>query len=95
MSATDIRDGVLQVQQGKTDQKLRIEVVGALEELIARIEQRKAGVKIHSLALICNDAGRAITPNMLRLRFESARALAAKKHPELAQDIRAAQLQPT
>jgi integrase len=91
MSATDIREGMLRVRQGKTDQKLRIEIVGELEELMTRIEQRKAGVRIHSLALICTDTGRALTKDGLRSRFENARLLAAKSKPEIADAIKAFQ----
>ena len=91
MSATDIKDGLLRVQQDKTDQKLRIEISGELEALIERIEKRKSGAKVHSLALICNDAGRALTKDMLRSRFEKARTIAAKQRPDLAQAILAFQ----
>lgn len=83
MCATDLREGSLLVTQGKTGKKLRIEIVGALAALLARIEARKKGYKVHTLALICTETGRALTEGALRSRFEKARAAAAKANPEL------------
>lgn len=91
MSATDIRDGVLVVQQGKTNKKLRIEVVGELANLISRIEKRKEGYKVHTLRLICTETGRPLTAGALRSRFEKAREHAAKANPKLKEAIEAFQ----
>lgn len=91
MRVTDIREGVLMVQQGKTSKKLRIEVTGELAELVAKIEKRKEGYRIHTLALICTETGRALTEGALRSRFDKARQKASKMQPELAEAIQAFQ----
>lgn len=91
MRITDIRDGSMSVKQGKTGKKLRIEIKGELSTLVNRIESRKQGYKVHSLALICTETGRALTEGALRSRFEKAREIAAKNNPELSAEIRAFQ----
>jgi hypothetical protein len=48
---TDIRDGHLEVQQGKTGKRLRIAVVGELKTVVDRIAARKATFPVHSFAL--------------------------------------------
>lgn len=91
MRITDMRDHALVVEQGKTGQKLRIDVSGELAALIQRIEARKSTYKIHTLALICNESGRALSTTALRARFEKARIRAAKNNPTLAERINAFQ----
>ncbi|MDD5056596.1 MAG: tyrosine-type recombinase/integrase [Sideroxydans sp.] len=91
MRETDIRDGMLVVEQNKTGKKLRIELVGELADLVARIKKRKESYKIHTLALICTEAGRALTEGALRSRFDKARTAAVKTKPELAEAIKAFQ----
>ena len=91
MRATDISDGVLLVVQNKTDKKLRIEISGELAALIARIQTRKKTYKVFTLALICNESGRALSDLALRSRFEKARTAAAKANPALADAINAFQ----
>ena len=91
MRASDIKDGALVVQQGKTGKKLRIEITGELVTLLARIEERKQGYKIHTLALICTETGRALTEGALRSRSEKARTVAAKANPVLGEAIKAFQ----
>jgi len=91
MSSLDIIAGALTVQQGKTGQKMRIEIVGELAALIERIELRKQAHKVHSLALICNESGRPLTELALRSRFDKARIAAAKQHPSLKDQIAAFQ----
>lgn len=91
MRATDINNGTLLVVQNKTGHKLRIEVTGDLEMLIARIETRKKSYKIFTLALICNEQGRALGISALRDRFDKARISAVKNTPALAEAIKAFQ----
>ena len=91
MGETHINGDVLEIEQGKTSKKLRIEIVGQLDQLLQRIKLRKEGFKVHSLALICTDNGRALNYEGLRARFDKARAAAAKKHPKLATAIEAFQ----
>lgn len=91
MRQTDISEGALTVQQGKTNKKLRIEIVGELATLLNRIEERKKTYKVHSLSLVCTETGRALTEGSLRSRFEKARTAAAKANPQLAEAIKAFQ----
>lgn len=42
MSVRDIEDGYLKVKQDKTRKRLRIEIIGELENLLKRVEDRKA-----------------------------------------------------
>ena len=72
----DIRDGFIAIGQGKTGQKLRIEVVGELQEVIDRIRARKVGLKVVSTALVINEKGERMTLGALQKRFSAARARA-------------------
>lgn len=82
---TDIRDGILTIDQNKTGAKLRIEVVGALAALIDRIKARKASIKgVRSLSLLCNEAGQPMQKSAMRYRFDKAREMAAEKAPNKA-----------
>lgn len=87
MRMTDIRDGCLHVRQGKTDKMLRIEISGEFEDLLTRIQQRKALFKVHTLAIICNEHGRPVQTAALRFRFEKAREVAASKDAKLREEI--------
>jgi integrase len=84
----DIEDGTLAVAQGKTGKRLRIAIVGQLEDLIARIQVRKASHKtVHSQILMVRD-GQPMTKQILRDHFTKAKEAAAEKHPELAKAIK-------
>jgi len=91
MSSLAISCGAITVSQGKTGQKLRIEITGELDDLIKRIDLRKQDYKVHSLQLICNESGRPITECALRSRFDKARRNAAKNNPPLKKQIEAFQ----
>lgn len=77
---TDMRDGFLHVRQGKTAQKLRIEITGELAQVVDRIKARKARYraenKVVSLYLVVNESGLPLTPGALRDRFDKARQAA-------------------
>ncbi|QEL64735.1 hypothetical protein OTERR_12590 [Oryzomicrobium terrae] len=91
---TDIRNGTIELEQDKTGAKLRVEVVGALAELIDRIKARKATIKgVRSLALVCNEKGQPMGKHALRYRFDKAREAAAKAadNAPMAERIRAIQ----
>lgn len=93
-SETDIADGCLNVEQQKTGIRQRIEITGALADLIARIRQRKASIKgVRSLSLIVNEDGEPLGKSALRYRFDKAREAAAKDaaNTEAAARIRALQ----
>lgn len=76
MDERDVRDGFLHVTQGKTRAKRRIELVGALAAVLARIKARKASRRILSPRLLVTDAGAPLSYGMLRQRFDKARRLA-------------------
>lgn len=89
MRETDIRDGVLHVEQGKTAERLRIAVVGDLERLIARLKAQKAGHPVYNTALIVNERGRTVSLQMMQRHWQAARK-AAKVSVDLQfRDIRA------
>jgi len=69
----DIRDGALHVHQSKTQAKLRIEVTGALAELLQRIARRKRGLVVFHTTLIVDERGHPLSRNQLRYRFDKAR----------------------
>ena len=88
---TDIVDGAIAIQQEKTGKKLRIEIKGELETLLAKIADRKRGYAVHTLAIICTERGQAMSRDTLRSRFDKARTRAAKNHPGLKSEILAFQ----
>jgi integrase len=82
MMMTDIRDGALQVKQGKTKKFLRIilDQDGTRSELglvIDRVMARPR--KVRSLFLVATPTGEPLNKAMLRRRFDAARATAAEK----------------
>lgn len=90
MDERDIRDNQIWVKQGKTSAKRRIEVVGQLAVLIARIRTRKETLQGSSSQLIVNEDGGAMTASMLRGRFDKAREAAGIPKDEFQlRDLRA------
>jgi len=96
MKWSDVKDGALEVLQGKTGKRLRIllkegEFNSGLGEAIERIRKRKTS----SFFLISTRNGQPLNKGTLRVRFDAARTLAAKsamqEKPELAERIRAFQ----
>jgi integrase len=76
MRLTDIKDGVIEVQQNKTKKKLRIllddgGVRTELGKVIDRIKARER--KVSSMFLIATPAGKALNQWTLRIRFDKAR----------------------
>jgi integrase len=88
MSETDIRGNILEVCQGKTGKKLRIEITGQLSALLDRIKSHKQAFTIRPLNLLIVGDGRAMNYHTLRGRFDKAREAAAKANPLLANAIR-------
>lgn len=91
MSETDIQDGALLVQQGKTKTKLRIEIKGELKTLIDKILATKKTHKVRTLQLISTETGRPISQQAIAERFTKARAKAAANNPQLKDQILAYQ----
>lgn len=76
MTIVKIRDDMLEYRQNKTTTPQRIPLVGALAELLERIQLRKAEHKVTSMYLLVNERGKKMTKAMLRSRFEAARLAA-------------------
>ena len=73
MSESHVSNGFLHVTQGKTAAKLRIELTGALAELVDEMRAYKAQFKVHAMQLLVNEKGQPLTTAMLRTRFDAAR----------------------
>lgn len=81
MKASDISNGILRVQQGKTKAKLRIVIEGELAVLLNEIAAYKAGQpqlpsNLQELSLLISEEGKPLTAGMLRKRFNAAREAA-------------------
>lgn len=88
MTSHDIVEGHLIVTQEKTKQPLRITIVGELKALLKRVDERKAGHKVKTAALLVNQHGKRLTAPALRFQFDRARDDAAKTTPKLAKEIK-------
>lgn len=96
MKWSDVRDGAVEVKQGKTAKLLRIllkegDANSGLGKVIERIRLRKTS----SFYLISTANGQPLNQGTLRTRFDNARDAAAlsinEAEPELAEKIRAFQ----
>ena len=87
MDETAIQDGVLLVKQNKTDAKLRISIIGELERLINRIQERKKQFKVFSLKLIVDEHGKPLSQRAIWQRFDNARKKASVNNPKLTERI--------
>jgi integrase len=81
--ALDIDGDFLSVAQGKTSKKLRIRLVNAagktdLGILVDRLIQQRKDRHVVGPYLVTTPDGRRLTASMLRIRFDEARASAAK-----------------
>ncbi|TDG10576.1 integrase [Paraburkholderia guartelaensis] len=72
----DVRDCFIAIGQGKTGQRLRIEVVGELQAVIDHIRARKVELKEVSIALVIKENGEHMTLGALQKRVCVARARA-------------------
>lgn len=77
----DVKAGVLHVRQGKTAARLRIEVAGALAQLLAEMAAFKRQTGSTVPALLVNESGQTLRADAMRYRFDQAREKAgiAKK----------------
>jgi len=76
MSDKHLLDGLMHVQQGKTESKLRMVVEGEFQALLAEIKAFKGMLGVHAMRLLVNEEGKPLTVSMLRKRFDEARAAA-------------------
>lgn len=60
LALTQLRGGVVNIQQHKAGAKVRVEIVGELATVLKRITKRKASYKICTTRLIVNQYGRPI-----------------------------------
>jgi integrase len=77
LSLDDVREGSLHVRQGKTKAKVRIEIVGELEEVLNRILDRKRTYTRLCSRLVVNTYGKAVDGPTLRRHWRAACAAAA------------------
>lgn len=75
MTRADVVSGYLLVDQQKTGERVRIEVVGELAALLDRFSRRTVGTICQSL--VVTEKGRPLTEKTLRYRYNKARTLAA------------------
>jgi integrase len=97
MDEMHLRDGHLEVRQGKTGTKVRIAVAGELASVIARIRARKAdarkadvgrrGAVVISTALVVNESGQAMSAAALDSRFDRVRARVVTQLEALANQV--------
>ncbi|WP_208451534.1 tyrosine-type recombinase/integrase [Burkholderia gladioli] len=86
----DVRDGVLSIKQNKTGTRLRIEVIGELANLLARMSARKHGHNPRATRLIVDEDGKPLGRSALRFRFDKARdAAGIPKNDFQFRDLRA------
>ena len=93
ISRAHIRDDVLEVRPSKTGGKIRLRVVGELAALIERLKRQAEAHSVHSLHLVQNEHGQALSHQSLIKRFRKARDAAAKstKRESLKAEILATQ----
>lgn len=90
MSQQHIKDDCLLVTQSKTNTKRRIQIIGELAALIARIEKRKAQLNSATANLLVCERGEPMTAAKLRARFDKAREAAGiEKDKFQFRDLRA------
>ncbi|UFS56931.1 tyrosine-type recombinase/integrase [Comamonadaceae bacterium M7527] len=88
MRWADVRDGMIDVRQGKTNKRLRIVIEGRLEALLGEIRATIPSRR-NQLApwVLTSSSGNKLTSTMIHSRMKKAREAAASMHPDLAEDI--------
>lgn len=83
MARTDVREGNLEVRQGKTGTRLRIEITGELAKVMKRIQARAKKIgregKVSSIYLVQDDKGQPLTYWVFTKLFAAARNAAGEK----------------
>ncbi len=74
LDETKIRDGTLELRQGKTGMPLRIEVQGELAAVIERIKARKRAAAVYTTRLVVDEDCRPLTLGRISDHFVRARA---------------------
>lgn len=73
MKVTDIYDSYLHLQQNKTKERVRILIMGELQELLVQIQDYRNCLSAKSASLLIDEKGKALTSRNLRTRFDKAR----------------------
>lgn len=76
LDETKIRDGTLELRQGKTGMPLRIEVQGELAAVIERIKARKRAAAVYTTRLVVDEDCKPMTLGRISDHFVRARAAA-------------------
>lgn len=86
----DIHDGAIWFKQGKTNTRLRVELVGELDELIQKLLANRLVLGVKHDFLFTNKRGDALTYNALRYGIDRAREKAGVGSAEFQfRDLRA------
>jgi integrase len=88
MDATHVRDGHLEVLQGKTGRKLRLSIEGEFAVVIERIMARKRAMAVCCTRLVMSERGQPLRIGAIQKRFCAARAAAKLPHIQF-RDLRA------
>lgn len=90
LDETKIREGVLEIRQGKTGAALRMDIAGELPAVIERIKARKRAAAVYTTRLVVDEDCVPMTLGRIEDHFKRARA-AAKVDPAAFQfrDLRA------
>ena len=80
------RDGVLHLEASKTGKATTFDL--SLSEVLPDLVARRRAVKVEHLMLLSTPTGRPLSARMLRDRWDEARAMAAKRNPEIAAKIK-------
>jgi site-specific recombinase XerC len=80
------RDGMLRLEANKTGKGAAFDL--SLSEVLPELIARRREKKVAHLMLLATPTGRPLSARMLRDRWDDARAKAATKHPELAEQIK-------
>lgn len=85
---TDIRDGCIEIQQGKTGTKLRLNISSQLAAVLARCKARKSGT-IYNTALITGAQGKPVSVQWISVLWRRARDAAGITTGIQFRDLRA------
>lgn len=85
---TDIRDGCIEIRQGKTGAPMRITLSPQLAAVVARCKGRKSGT-VYSTALVTGACGKPIGKSWLATLWKRAKAAAGIERDIQFRDLRA------
>ncbi|NII10294.1 tyrosine-type recombinase/integrase [Oleiagrimonas sp. C23AA] len=89
MDEAHIKDGCLEVRQGKTSKKLRVTIDAELRAIIARVKARKRENPVYSTRLVVLDNGQPPSIKTLQKHWQDARTAARLPTDIQFRDLRA------